>query len=443
MSDAPANASQDPKVAHLLRWLEEGGARFPKLRITVQENGERAVIAREPITTGETVVTLPKSHLITQTLARGSELGRLLQSEVNPDNEEMYLALFLLEEKHKPDSFWRPYIDSLPESFPHLPLFFDEQEQALLQGSFLMQLLVFQAQSFQQEYALLCQKVPGFSRYTAQEFVWARLSVSSRVFGLKVGGLLGQCLVPLADMFNHRRPPDVLWSTSEDGETFEMTAMNAVAPGLEVHDSYGAKSNDLMLLHYGFLPENNEEDEVFLLFGIPEGDVLAAGKQQMLGLSSPTAKRPFKVPRKYEHPMTRWMFSFLRVALAAPTDLPQLAAKVSGGLQTLGPLGVDNEERVLSTLGAVCEARLAAFGIPLEEDERLLREAALTPNARNCIRLRRAEKRLLHAYLDLTRTCLPLLRKPRAELDALAGGSESPWGWFDGYVRSTVLELVA
>jgi histone-lysine N-methyltransferase SETD3 len=106
------------------------------------------------------------------------------------------------------------------------------------------------------------------------------------------------------------------------------------------------------------------------------------------------------------------------------------------------PLSVGNEERVLRALGAACEARLAGFKTTLEEDERLLREAQLSPNARNCISMRRGEKRLLHAYAELVRACLPLLRMPWPELERLAARPDAGWGWFDGYVRGAVLGLV-
>lgn len=433
--------SSDQKIAALLRWLEDGGARFPKLHVVRQENGERSVLAQADISTGEAVLQVPRSHLLTLEAAKSSDIGRLLQSHVNPDNEELYLASFLLQEKHRPGSFWKPYVDSLPEAFPHVPLFFSESERALLQGSFVLTLLQFQDYSLRQDHAQLCQKVPGYERFSVEEFIWARLSVSSRNFGLKVGGLQGRALVPLADMLNHRRPPDVLWDTSKDGQFFVMTAQNPVATGLEIHDSYGAKSNDLLLLHFGFVAENNEQDEVFLSIGLPEGTALASGKQKLLGLSSPTAKQPFKVPLQYEHASTQRMFSFLRVACAAPLELPRLAPRLLTGLGSIPPLSVANEERVLRSLGAACEARLAAFATSLEEDERLLREGALSLNARGCVLMRREEKRLLHAWRELTRTGLSLLHLPRAELEQLAGRPESPWGQADRYVRDVVLRL--
>ena len=434
-------STSEQTLSNLLRWLEEGGARFAQLRVVRQEDGERAVLARADIAAGDVVLQVPRSHMLTLELARDSEIGRQLQAALNPDNEDLYLASFLLQERHRPDSFWKPFIDSLPEAFPHLPLFYPQAECALLKGSLELMLLEFQAQSLRHDYAQLCEKLPGYSRFSLEEFAWARLSVSSRLFGVKKGGLLGACLVPLADMLNHRRPPDVLWETSADGRFFEMTAQNAVAAGSEVHDSYGAKSNDLLLLHFGFVTEHNEQDEVFLSLGLREGDPLAAMKQSLLALPSATSPRPFKVPRKLDTSATQLMFSFLRIACATPEEIMMLASRLMSGAKTIDPLGVPNEARALEALGAACEARLAGFDTSLEEDERLLREEPLSPNARNCVRLRREEKRLLHDYLTLSRTGRELLGLPREEFARLAEQPGSSWGWFDGYARQSLLEL--
>ena len=53
------------------------------------------------------------------------------------DLEISHLAsiLFLMEERHKPDSYWKDYIGTFPEEFSSYPTFFTDEELALLQGS--------------------------------------------------------------------------------------------------------------------------------------------------------------------------------------------------------------------------------------------------------------------------------------------------------------------
>jgi histone-lysine N-methyltransferase SETD3 len=400
------------------------------------------VRARIDITEGQEVLRIPRTHLITPELARQSDIGRRLAAQAGPDHDDfddfLYLSSWLLQEKHRgEDSFWKPFVDTQPQAYPHLPLFFGEHERALLQGSQLPPRVELQAQSLQREYAELCLKVPGYERFTFDEFVWARLSCDSRLFALKTGGLQGMCMAPLADMFNHREPPDVLWSSSPDGQCFLMTARRAVVAGAQVHTSYGGKSNDLLLRHFGFMTDDLTHDEVHFSLDLK---ALADVKQRLFSPAPGEDCPPVRLSRVYEHPANRSLFSLLRIACSTPEEFQEAAQRP--GLQGLEPLSVTSEEEVLRTVGAACEERLAAFPQSLAEDERLLREERLSPNARNCVRFRRAEKQLLQDYLDMTRTGRALLRTPREEVERLAGRAGRPWGWFDAYIRQDILGLL-
>ncbi len=50
------------------------------------------------------------------------------------------------------------------------------------------------------------QVAPEFAEYSLEEFSWARMMVASRNFGVTMGDLKTDVLVPLADMLNHYRP---------------------------------------------------------------------------------------------------------------------------------------------------------------------------------------------------------------------------------------------
>ncbi len=46
---------------------------------------------------------------------------------------------------------------------------------------------------------------------TYERFVWARLIISSRIFGVTINGRKTDALVPIADMLNHRHPKMTSW----------------------------------------------------------------------------------------------------------------------------------------------------------------------------------------------------------------------------------------
>lgn len=395
-----------------LEWLEQAGASFPKLRLGHLEGGERGIFARADIAPGEEVLRVPRPYLLTLERARASDIGRLIEVHAPETSEDSYMAAFLLRERERKDSFWKPYLDLLPTAFPHLPLLFDERELSHLKGSFMPREIARWRELLLGKYAALCERVPGFSRFTPDAFLWAQFTLISRSFGLTLDGQFVRCLVPLGDMLNHHPSPEVTWEASEDGSAFVLVALKAVPAGEELHISYGLKPNYRLLLNYGFVPEHNPDDELVLYLGIPEEDPWAAEKRELLALSSPTSRHRFEVPLHYDHASTAMMFSFLRVACATTAELAPLtiAASLNEGLGPVPPLSVDTEERVFLMLAEHCDARLAGFETTLEEDEQLLREEELPRNVRNCLLLRRGEKKLLHAYAGLAWTFLSMLR---------------------------------
>ncbi|PLN79104.1 ribosomal N-lysine methyltransferase [Aspergillus taichungensis] len=69
-------------------------------------------------------------------------------------------------------------------------------------------------------------------------------------------------MVPFADYFNHAddAPCDVRF----DGKKYTFTAKKQHEKGEEIYMSYGAHSNDFLLVEYGFCLDNNESDSIFL-----------------------------------------------------------------------------------------------------------------------------------------------------------------------------------
>lgn len=75
-----------------------------------------------------------------------------------------------------------------------------------MEGSFTVEKIGDRIDSLRREYENICRSVPEFTRYTHWEFVWARLVVITRIFGLMIKTNKTDGLVPYADMLNHKRP---------------------------------------------------------------------------------------------------------------------------------------------------------------------------------------------------------------------------------------------
>lgn len=104
-----------------------------------------------------------------------------------------------------------------------------------------------------------------FEKYSFKDFCWARMMVGSRIFGLLISGVKTEVLVPFADMLNHKMPKQTVWNYIEHLNGFAIESLEDIDAGEEVFDSYGRKCNTRFLLNYGFILEDNADNEIVSL----------------------------------------------------------------------------------------------------------------------------------------------------------------------------------
>lgn len=78
-------------------------------------------------------------------------------------------------------------------------------------------------------------------------------------------------LFPVIDIPNHSNDARVDWAF--DPGRFSITIRDGVAASVEVFNNYGPKSNDELLLGYGFCTESNPNDKVLLTLKPPADDL--------------------------------------------------------------------------------------------------------------------------------------------------------------------------
>jgi len=95
--------------------------------------------------------------------------------------------------------------------------------------------------------------------------------------------------------------------------------------------------------------------------------------------------------------------SYLRVAHATLEELLPLS-KV-GNAEKIEPVSIRNECAILQVVAQACEETSKGFDTSLEEDIKLLEDVdkKLTINQRNCLIMRKGEKEILRAYIDLAK----------------------------------------
>lgn len=80
---------------------------------------------------------------------------------------------------------------------------------------------------------------------------------------------------------NHKRPKPTTWYYDEVRNRFEVEADIEISVNEEVYNSYGIKSNCKLLLGYGFVVEDNEDNEYSFTLKLLESDTFYYEKYKL------------------------------------------------------------------------------------------------------------------------------------------------------------------
>lgn len=382
----------------LINWLRTGGSKFPHLILKYYTIDYRGVHARRRLNEGECILEVPLPLIMTSDVAKASEIGlKIKESGCQLRSSHSWLAALLLQEKYKPDSFWKPYINILPVHYRNMPIFFDDDELKWLKGSFTLKMISDRKISLKLEYDNICKYVPDFKQYHYLDFFWARLAVITRIFGFKVDGRKTDGLVAMADMLNHKRPNETSWTFDESKRAFTITTTKRLLKGAQIFDSYGRKCNSRYFVNYGFSLDFNEDNQVAMFFSLPKEDTCYQIKVKMLNAHT----RRYQLPFEHKEKITRKCFSYLRIAYANLDELLPLAN--AANIEKIDPINARNEAQCVYAVAREAKRVYSGFDTTLAEDNEMLKnpDSKLTMNQRNCVIMRRGEKEVLEAYIDL------------------------------------------
>ncbi|XP_078089258.1 actin-histidine N-methyltransferase-like [Mustelus asterias] len=156
----------------LLQWAADCGASTEGFEITYFPEEGYGLKATKDIKAEELFLWIPRKMLMTVESAKNSVLGpvytqdRILQAMGN-----ITLAFHLLCERLNPNSFWLPYIKTLPMEY-HTPLYFEEEEVHYLQSTQAIHDVFSQYKNTARQYAYfykLIQTHPNASKLPLKE----------------------------------------------------------------------------------------------------------------------------------------------------------------------------------------------------------------------------------------------------------------------------------
>lgn len=446
---------EEDKFEALERWLKENGAVFPLLYMKRYSENYRGVHIRTTTGKDQELMSIPQRCLITVEMGEACPIGAKMKMH-NLDlsaRKHCFVAVFVLWDRRNPASFFQPYYRILPTSYPNMPIFWSEEELSWLEGSYILTQIADRKRNIKADYEDICRVAPEFKDFSLEEFSWARMMVASRNFGITIGEVKTDALVPLADMLNHYRPRETKWQFENAANAFTITSLERLSAGHQVFDSYGKKCNSRFLLNYGFAVEVNRDadgqchNEVRIMLSLrsPADDKHREAKVRLLNGSS--TSRGVRISTWYEHESTQEAFSFLRFSFAQNREvmlLPVLGDDYDLGKKPIKPISWVNEVLVLEELARLMVAQLARYPSTLEEDIAVL-EAGTYPfqsNRRNAIVIIKGEKEVCHHYIALAETAVRLFHMDYSEAKKVIAKSHKTRSDINDYIAAVVVPLL-
>ncbi|XP_064403787.1 actin-histidine N-methyltransferase-like [Halichondria panicea] len=317
------------------------------------------------------------------------------------------LAMHLLNERYSTNSFWKPYIDSLPHEYT-TPFFYHKDDLKELQSSPCLVKAIVQIRNVSKLYAHLHRLVrttcdPSLPLFEAgfflDDFLWAVSAVMSRQNEIpeKADGSNNVlALIPLWDLCNHTEGHMSTFYNLEEG-TCDCYALEDTPTGEEFLIFYGSRANYDLLIHQGFVFMRNKSDALQIRLGLSTDDPHYDGRKKILEKLNIPVGGEFSV-YCMECPFSQSLVAFTRVFTATAEELEGLL--IMDQEQLTGTLFNDRwsgDNRVLSFLLIRCQILLRSYTTSLDQDAPLLDKLhTFTPYTQLAIQIRICEKRILH-----------------------------------------------
>ena len=247
-----------PNSSHLRQWIVHNSGYVRNGVDVCNVHHSRGLCSSLPLKKDDVIATIPQEVLITTSSATtfsrtAFTLSRKWETNLLPSPimvQRMLIAVFLLEQIQSNNTSYSPYVDSLPSSLAHLPIFWSQKKlKSALQTSHLTDVLTNVHSLIEQGYSDgICPVVPSFCvHFTMQDYMWAIGIVRSRGFETEQGSVV---MVPFGDMLNHNASPTVSWALRQG--TVVLRSTSVLPAGTELSIFYGTLDAAKLLSTYGF-----------------------------------------------------------------------------------------------------------------------------------------------------------------------------------------------
>jgi len=414
--------SRKNHIASFTKWFNENGGRAE--HVLIDDFGQQGLglKASSDIKAGELFITVPRKLTISAETARNSELGPLIEKDnILRVMQNACLVLHVYCEKLNKNSFWKPYLDILPTSYS-TTLYFTVEEMQALKGSPAFGEALKLYRNIARQYAYLYRrlqqvspetaKLPLRRNFTFDDHRWAVSTVITRQN--RIPSTTGEptlALIPMWDMCNHCHGT-ITTDYNKEEDSFKSLSVKDFKVGEEVCIFYGERSNAELLVHNGFVFEDNIHDKVGIQLGVSKSDPLFQKKEKLLSIMKMTASSHWYSIPCGDDPIGPELVTFLRVFAMGEDELNEWLEKANGNNTELDKLSavysfVRRETEI--KCWQFIETRLSLLlgqykKVPDAEEREALENTEISNHKKLCIQLKRAERRVLEKALKYVST---------------------------------------
>ncbi|KAI7866154.1 hypothetical protein BDF14DRAFT_1816675, partial [Spinellus fusiger] len=248
-----------------LEWIQQEGGSYTKLDFRADPiNG--TVHSSQAVHSGDTIATVPFKVAITERVARQAF------PTLSAFSCRSVMALFIAHETLMGNkSYYAPYLNILPKHIG-VPFFWETDDLHYLDKTNLATAVYERKQDIHKEYTCMMKEPPmdSVQAVTWEGFLWAYAVLTSRAFPYTLIDPThtdpSEVLFPLVDALNHKPNTKITWERHGVDPTGMLSFVSGqhYEAGEEVFNNYGPKSNEELLLGYGFCFPVNEHDHVAL-----------------------------------------------------------------------------------------------------------------------------------------------------------------------------------
>lgn len=407
----------DTNLTQLLAWLKHFGFRNTTgIKIKETELGRGCVTSR-PIE--REVMSIPRITILSDhsSIGPNGKTSDLIREHVKEGLEVVGLFLFYEKFVVGEASFWKPWIQILPEELTNT-IFFNDVELSLLQGSSLLEmthhLKAQLADTWQHYCSLFVGEEDGLfpkESFTLERYKWALATAWARTFLVSLSPpenpeeedlKQATAFIPLADMLNYSANDPCGGDMDETYQSFRVWSNSPLSADQQIFIEYGSKGNTELLLYYGFVLPNNPYSVIKLSYTLSDSEPFYSEKLQLikglLGLEPYATHNCFEVTLRQGEPNSEANSSVLPfLRLHAICSLQDLQAAVES---TANPLSVQNETSAMKLLAEKCISSFANYPTTIEEDEVLLKSSLSSRSEYVAILSRLEEKRMYRFIIE-------------------------------------------